>query len=369
MPRTQYNSISCENFLGRISDGEILVADAFQRGTEQVGVWTLQFKKDFIDSFIKDLPWGLIILVKKAGNAMTPWSILDGANKTRCLRDFYDNTFPDRAGNKFKDWDPDMKAAFKAKTFTVQEVKVTHHDPPGLIAEMFERLNTKVVPLSAGELTNALGWQRDIWVVEMAKTMLHWNNASWENPLIADGLDWENLQQRWEAAFGDLSTHKRLNNVSFWAGLLLSSIQRNIKYFKKNYNLQKKFLLTEKDTSDEGRLQKQTKVFNDISTMLDFIEAIDNVTLWGVRKGVPSITKVAVIWHIILSDGANEMFDMITEFYKALFGNTALRDCFKETMTSGGDNHINGTKIGRALEFINNWWQGDDVVDESPAGD
>ena len=360
MPRTQYNSISCENFLGRISDEEsgpdsVIVADAFQRGSEEKGVWNLQFKKAFIDSFIKDYPFGLIIIVKKAGNPLSPWSILDGANKTRCLRDFYDNKFPDESGNKYDDWDADMKAAFKAKTFTVQSVKVTRHDTPGVIAEMFERLNTRVVPLSAGELTNALGWQKDIWVIELARVMLHWNNTSWDDPLITSELDWGNLQQRWEEAFGDLIIHKRLNNISFWTGLILSSVESNIRYFKKKYILQKDLLLKEKVTSSEVQLQKQTKVFNDITTLLKFIEDIDDKTLWGARQGVPSITKIAVIWHIILAGENIVMFVMITRFYKAMFDDTVLRDLFKETMTAGGDNHINGTKIGRALGFINNW--------------
>ena len=365
MPRTQYSSISCENFLDRISDDEgpdsVIVADAFQRGSEEEGVWNLQFKKAFIDSFIKDYPFGLIILVKKAGNPLSPWSILDGANKARCLRDFYDNKFPDESGDKYDDWDADMKAAFKAKTFTVQEVKVTRHDDGGVIAEMFERLNTKVVRLSAGELTNALGWQKDIWVVELARVMLHWNNTSWDDPLIASELDWGNLQQRWELSFGELNIHKRLNNMSFWTGIILSSVESNIKYFKKNYNLQKNLLLKEKDTSNEEQLQKQTGVFKDISTLLDFIEEIDNITLWSVQKGVPSMTKVAVIWHIVLHTDADtdtdELFSMVTNFYKAMFGNTNLREDFKEKMTAGGDNHINGTKIGRALEFIKEWWE------------
>ena len=115
--------------------------------------------------------------------------------------------------------------------------------------------------------------------------------------------------------------------------------------------------MSEKDSSDEVKFQKQTKVYNDIAKLLDFIEEIDNRTLWGIQKGLPSSTKIAVIWHIVLNGLGNEMFEMVTQFYKAMFDNTELRENFKEKMTAGGDNHINGTKIGRALEFINEWWE------------
>jgi hypothetical protein len=355
MPRKSERAYKCEDFLAAIEEQEITIADAFQRGTEQLGVWSLAFKRAFIDSFIKDFPFGLIILVKKAGNPLSPWSILDGANKSRCLRDFRNNLFKDNNGKHFDDWEMRLQEAFKAKTFTVQEVKVTRDDPRGVIAEMFERLNTRVVPLSAGELTNALGWQKDIWPIELARTMIHWDATSWEDEMVAGALDWGNLQDRWEAVFGTLISHKRLNNLSFWTGIIISSMESNIRYFKKNYNLQKDLLLNEKETTDEVRLQKQTKVFNDITILLDFIVEIDDPTLWGVRQGIPSITKVAVIWHIILAGESEGMFEIVTQFYKAIFDNTELRDTFKEKMTAGGDNHVNGTKIGRALEFINEW--------------
>ena len=357
MPRKSEGAYKCDDFLAAISDKEILVADAFQRGTEEIGVWSLPFKRAFIDSFIKDYPFGLIILVKKAGNPLSPWSILDGANKSRCLRDFRNNLFKDENGKYFDDWEIAMQEAFKAKTFTVQEVKVTRHDPRGIIAEMFERLNTRVVPLSAGELINALGWENDIWVIELARTLLHWNNTSWENAMVESELEWGNLQHRWEEVFGGLVIHKRLNNLAFWTGIILSSMESNIRYFKKKYNIQKDLLMSEKDSSDEVKFQKQTKVYNDIAKLLDFIEEIDNRTLWGIQKGLPSSTKIAVIWHIVLNGLGNEMFEMVTQFYKAMFDNTKLRENFKEKMTAGGDNHINGTKIGRALEFINEWWE------------
>ena len=355
MPRKSERAYKCQDFLGSVEDKEITIADFFQRGDEENGVWPIEFNKAFIDSFIKDYPFGLIILVKKAGNQLAPWSILDGANKTRCLRDFRNNGFKDKDGKYFDDWELRDQEAFKAKTFTVQEVKVMRDDPPGVIAEMFERLNTRVVPLSAGELTNALGWQKDIWPIEIARTMLHWDATSWEDPMFACYLDWGDLQSRWEGVFGTLSRDKRLNNLSFWTGIIISSMESNIRYFKKDYKGLKDLLLNEKETTVEIRFQKQTKVFNDITTLLDFTAEIDNLTLWGVKQGLPSITKVAVIWHIILTGESEGMFDTVTQFYKAMFDNTELRDTYKEKMTAGGDNHVNGTKIGRALEFINKW--------------
>ena len=355
MPRKSERAYKCEDFLAAIEDKEITIADSFQRGDEENGVWSLTFKREFIDSFIKDYPFGLFILVKKAGSPLAPWSILDGANKTRCLRDFRNDGFKDKDGMFFSCWELREQEGFKAKTFTVQEVKVTRDDPPGVIAEMFERLNTRVVRLSAGELTNALGWQKDIWPIEIARTMLHSGVTSWEDPMVAGYLDWRNLQSRWEVVFGTLSLDKRLNNLSIWTGIIISSMESNIGYFKKDYSRIKDLLLNEKETTVEVRLQKQTKVFNDITTLLDFMEEINNLTLWGVKQGVPSITKVAVIWHIILTGESEGMFEIVTQFYKAMFDNTNLRDTYKKKMTAGGDNHVNGTKIGRALEFIKEW--------------
>jgi hypothetical protein len=359
MPRKSERAYKCQDFLDSVEDKEITIADDFQRGDEEKGVWSIKFKRAFIDSFSKDFPFGLIILVKKAGNQLAPWSILDGANKTRCLRDFRNNVFKDKDGKYFDDWELRQQEAFKAKTFTVQEVKVMRDDPPGLIAEMFERLNTRQVPLSAGELTNAIGWQKDIWPIEIARTMLHWDATSWEVPMFVGDLDWGSLQSRWEDVFGELSIDKRLNNLSYWTGIIISSMESDIKYFKKDYNLQKKLLLDEKISTVEVRVQKQTKVFNDINTLLDIITDVNNLTLWGVTNGVPRITKIAVIWHLILHDDIEGMFERVKEFYKAMFDNTELRESFKETITSGGDNHVNGTKIGRAIEFINGWNAGE----------
>ena len=53
MPRKSERAYKCDNFLAAIEEQEITIAASFQRGTEQLGVWPLPFKRDFIDSFIK----------------------------------------------------------------------------------------------------------------------------------------------------------------------------------------------------------------------------------------------------------------------------------------------------------------------------
>lgn len=351
MPLTEILQKACKILLYEVDDNSIKVADAFQRGDDETGVWPAWMKRDFVDSFKKGYPFGMITLVKPAGNPLQPWSILDGANRIRCLRDFKKNKFKSNKGKYFRDWNANEIAAFNERRLTVEQTKIQREDPKNIISDMFCRLNTRVMPLSNGELIKAMGWQRDIHVIELSKVWARWDDYGWDE----EDKEYDTLQFRWEELFGVIKPHKRCINLAFFTGLYLSSIYDNIELFNKSFQIQDPYLSKEVDIDDDT--EKVVKFHMHIEQFLNVMTEINDRTLFKCQKGVPALSSVSIIWDMVLRD----MFDdvdfeeKLIAFYQRLLVDSDLCDKFESIMKKGGDNHVTNSKLANAVEFINNW--------------
>ena len=174
MPITRYTTQTIQDFVQRIIGEEGMAphdrisiprSTIFNRGDDAHGVWSVKIQRDYIDSILKGYPCGMICLVRDYGNAMTSYNapslILDGANKSRALRDFLWDKFTipftvddEESPKLFSQLPESIKASFKTTQLSLCSSQI-RRDEDEAIATMFTRLNTKQVPLSQGELIKA----------------------------------------------------------------------------------------------------------------------------------------------------------------------------------------------------------------------
>jgi hypothetical protein len=352
MPHIKHTNQTAKGLFYELNEGRIKIADAFQRGDDETGVWPASMKKDFINSFVNDFPFGMITLVHDDPSG--PKSILDGANRVRCLRDFKENKFKNRDGKYYDGLTPTQKAEFENRVFQIQIVEIKRTEPKNIVAKMFTALNTRVVRLSNGELIKAMGYKEDCFCIELAKIWMKWDTHEWGE----EDKEFAELQKRWELLFGELREHKRCNNLAFFTGLFLSSIHKDIKLFKQKFQVQETKLELEFDLNETDETDRIINIHTHIEEFLDIMEKIYDSSLFKAQKGVPSLPSVSIIWYLVINDMLDDedLEEAVIEFYKQLMSNTALNFQFQGIMAKSGNNEITKSKLCRQIEFITTWY-------------
>ena len=363
MVRVHTDTQQIDNLYDKLGDTRptserIKISSDFQRGDEETGVWNRQSQRRFIDSLRKKYPVGMITLVKEHGSATSyqdPYKVLDGGNRLRAIRDYMSNKFTDQDGIYYKDLDPLTQAQLRTLHIPCQSITIERNDPPDTIANMFTRLNTTAKKLSEGELFKARGWRGNNWVIEVAKQII---GMPWESDYdsaitVQDQPFPAWIRERWISIFGPLEETKRCDNIAMLVGYILSATKSNFKLFDKRYDNLKAHLPlpgqnpTEKEVEDIcNKLDKFLSIMNNI---------YDRDIFGSLTKGMPSKSKIAHIWYTICRDTmTNNLEKKIVEFYEAYLDDSEVRKEFGEVARSG-DGWIPAAKMGRLIEFIENW--------------
>ena len=270
---------------------KIKVCGEFQRGDDETGVWGNSMKRDLISSVLNGFPIGTIMLVKPCGaDHLTNHFILDGGNRARAIRDFINGDFTlpckDKDGSKtmkkFNDLSSEIRQKFLNTNLHLLEIRVLREDPLDTIAQMFTNLNTKILPLTDGELIKAHGWQANIPIIEFAKNLI---GEPWVTKLEEDEII-DDVRENWYQTFpgggpdGTKRETKRCDNIKGMCGYILSSVYSNSGLFDKRFAKIKNYLTPENVITDE----QKDKFINDISLFISTINAIENSDKYFKRK-------------------------------------------------------------------------------------
>jgi hypothetical protein len=397
MPTISSTSETYESFVQRlnarkqnnidISEGErIKVCNDFQRGDEETGVWGLKMQQCFIDSLINGFPISSTMLIKPyIAKHNTPWCILDGGNRARCVRDFFNDEFKTKEGKLFSELSPKIKANLENMQIYIQYIRLQRDDPLDVTANIFTRINTKIVPLSQGELIKAHGWQNDIPIIELAKKIVGclWvceddddDDDNDDNDDDDDDDDDNNndegrtrmayttwtakmtsfLRKKWHNTFlggGNKSDNyetKRCDNLALACGFIVSSLGNSINLFTKEFNT----LETKLTRSNDPSKKKLDKTFRRIDLMLNIVKNIKNIKkIFKPQCGFPSKMNVFPIWGAIIKDKMTADFKKKTiVFYNSLQDNDALHEKYKFHLTSSGDSHTTASKLTQIIKLI-----------------
>jgi len=387
MPRTTYSTVTIEVFVRRLTDNtiaphervSIAKSTTFNRGNEQDGVWNLRMKADYIDSILKGYPCGQISLVRDYGNAMnnyaSPSLILDGANKSRTLRDFVIGNFSVRVLVDdveticlFTTMPEILQARFLTTTLSISLSEILRDDPPSAISTMFTRLNTKQVPLSQGELIKAFAWRKNHTIPELAKNII--GGAAW-NTHIASGLiegepypmpesiapyvgRIQQLRSNWEASgMGELSERTRLDNFALLCGMIISASRHNINCYDKRFSRLEGYL------SDDLSVEAVGDVLTSLEKFVEVMAEIYHDSVFGrVKCGMPSKKFTAYVFAPIINHSVpvqqrNVDIARMCYYFAALQVNSDALERFKDICSSGGDNHNTSSKFAQVSTEIN----------------
>jgi hypothetical protein len=351
----------------------IKIESAFQRGSEAKGVWDVRAGQLFIDSIQRGYPPGIIMLVRSE-DAPEPWKVLDGGNRLRALRAFLDNDFQDLDGRKFQSddaWDgrvldPEERADFKAHEVAVQEITVGRGES-NAVCEMFIRINTTGKPLKDGETFKGLGWNKDYWVLEMAKAMIgpsgeygwtdhNFNDSDHASYGTAPQYTLAAVRAKWEEAIGTISERPRYQSFAMAIGFIVSAHLGDFSKFSSRF----------RDTSDDVReagptvsaaeLQNVLRRLHRFADVLSKINKRDPFVKEALRKkstkGFLPKLKAAPIWKRICNDALTPTDEQkIIDFYNSPSSEEKLLHGFLE-VGKGSNSDTSAPRIERIISFI-----------------
>ena len=390
MPRTTYETQSIQQYVDRINGREgmaphekisIKLSTIFNRGDEENGVWPIKMKRSYIDSVLNGMPCGQISLVRDYGNARNqfaaPSLILDGANKSRTLRDFVIDKFSipytfgedDQRFVLFSELPERVKALFLASSISISKTELMRDDPADTIANMFTRLNTQQISLSHGELIKAYSWRKNHQIPEIAKHLIggpwqtHITHGLTEgepyerDPVIAQNLDLINtVKIRWaDSPLGELGERNRLENLAFVCGMIIASVQQDIGYYDKRFSKLQSHL------DDVLTFNQVRKALEDILKFIDIMNVCYHDTVLGKRnKGMPSRTFTIHIYNIIV-DPTKTAQELSRDIIKYKFYFRSIRHDFeglkrfKFLCSGGGNNEVGENKFNLVRQEIENY--------------
>ena len=390
MPRTRYLQQTIREFIDRINSVEgiapqdtisISLSTVFNRGNEENGVWSRNMKRDYINSIFSGFPCGQICLVRDYGNAMNGYSspslILDGANKSRALRDFIADRFTIPYGPEgqevntlFSSLPEDVKANFMATQLSISRTEVTRNDPTSSIATMFTRLNTRQVPLSQGELIKAYSWLKNLTIPELAKHII--GGEMWA-PHISQGLTQgepynrcsainNNMHQitalktQWaNSPLGELGERARLDNIALLCGMIIAIQQNNIYYYDKRFDR------LEEHLGAELNAQQVRNIIEDLSLFVSVMTNCYHNSIFGsTQKGMPSKKFTVYIMEPIVNSDLTDTernleLNRLSTYFTYIRSDLNALTRFRQICSSGGNNEVAQSKFAMVRQEVNDY--------------
>jgi hypothetical protein len=341
---------------------EIAISSDFQRGDEETGVWSLEAKREYINSLEKNYPTGLISIVKPhvSTHGSISYKVIDGGNRTRTIRDFFSNKFtidglffgPYNEDDEFEGETIGVsrRANLKAKCIAFQTIRLERNDPPTTISVMFTRLNTRSVPLSHGELIKAHGWQKDKPIIEMAKFFI---GNGWTTSYIDNHVNY--LRNEWINTFCEgkpksLKETKRCDSMAMMCGYIVSAITGDFNTFDKRYNK----ISTHLDiliTPENFQL-----VTTKLACFIGIMKEIYIRDIFGsITKGLPSRKFIAPVWYKICDGTMDNRFKgKIKVFFKTMVEDVELKARYVAIRDGGSNGETTIGKMGKIIDLIEN---------------
>ena len=361
MVRTDTKTETVKNLYQRNTDKDwkdsgngIQVKSDFQRGDEETGVWSLDFRQSFVDSIQRGYPSGILTFVKdyKCATAyQNPWSVLDGGNRMRAIRDYIEDKFVDLNNKKYSQLTEQERAEFNTILIPCQEITIERNDPDNTISDMFIRLNTKTNPLRSGELFKAHGHRGDVWQIEMAKDLVGdcWTSSYDDNVKVNQVIDIAAIRESWSETFGKLGETSRCDNLAMIIGYIVSASTGNFTLFDKRYsNLYSHLSSDTTPTHDE-----LIAIYGKLWLFLDTISHINDLSIFGrIVKGAPPQTKIAPVWKKICEGTftTSDRTKMIT-FYNSISDNIVHKKQYFD-LFKGSNSETGSARIQKIIDFI-----------------
>lgn len=355
------------NLEGDVDFGEkIVISSEFQRGDEETGVWSLEAKREYINSLENNYPTGLISIVKPhistcGSNRSLSYNVIDGGNRTRTIRDFFNNKFTIDGlffgsyyeEDKFEGETISItrREALKAKCIAFQTIRLERNDPPTTISEMFTRLNTRSVPLSSGELIKSHGWLKNKNIIEIAKFFI---SNGWETSYDNDLVSY--IRNQWVDVFCDgdpsiLKEGKRCDNMAMMCGYIVSAITGDFNTFDKRYNKIKNHLEIVITPAHIQTITTKLAMFLNIMKGTFIRDVFGQVT-----QGMPSRKTVAPVWYKICDGTLSPQFqDKMKRFFKSMVEDVDLRTKYVAIRDGGSNGETTIGKMGKIIDMIENW--------------
>jgi len=350
-----------------VDSGELIeISSDFQRGDEETGVWSIEAKRKYIVSLMRNYPSGLISIVKAHISKLKsmPSKVLDGGNRVRAIRDFMNNKFFIEDGLYFGSDDPKnpfegenigvrKREAFRHTCIAFQKITIERNDPPTTISDMFTCLNTSSVALKPGELIKSHGWLKDKPIIEMAKQFI---GDTWETEYNNEFISL--MRNVWIKVFCDgdplkLKEGKRCDSLAMICGYIVSSITGDFKTFDRRYDSIKEYL-------DIKLTNYHVLLFsNKLTDFLDIMGEVYIRDIFGkLTHGIPARNYVAPIWYSLCRDddvATPEFKAKIKRFFKAMVDDTNLRNKYFSERDAGSNGETTIGKMGKIESMIKEW--------------
>lgn len=152
---TQPYDLGLKSISGDITSGRIKLAIVYQRKY----VWDLPKASRLIESILLNVP---IPVCYFAEDEEGVYEVIDGLQRLQTIKNYFDNGFAltgipvmtELEGKKFQDLDPRDQRRLENRT--IRCIVITADSHPDIKFDVFERLNTGAVALTAQELRNSV---------------------------------------------------------------------------------------------------------------------------------------------------------------------------------------------------------------------
>jgi hypothetical protein len=351
MVRSETTTPNTLSIIRDLEERRISISSDFQRGDEETGVWSEKMNITFIDSRMKGYGIGLITFVRYVDEEI--WSVLDGGNRCRALRDFYNGVFK-WDGKKYDELSGDERGKLDYMTMPCEKLTIEPGDPPDTIAEMFTRLNTSSKTLSAGELCKAHGYRRNILEIEVAKKIV--GGDAWTNSSVTDARI-DAIRVRWVSIMGEITEGNRCESLKTIIGYIMSAILKKLKVFSPT-DAYKKWkndftIIGDFSNMDDTANEKIDKIVEKFNSFLENIESMSESARDFIfkkkSKGFTRTVYISHIWFNVINENIQQ--EDIVEFYNYMAVKPNIQIKFISIM-SAKDNHPTTAKMTKLALLI-----------------
>jgi hypothetical protein len=297
--RTIHYQTTVRSFLFEIDSSIIVIDPDWQRGD----VWTLEQRQCLIDSMIKGMPFGSLMVWVNDGKKV----MVDGKQRTTTISKFVNNQFKTEDDRTFSEI-PSAEQHSLMDTYI--HILMIDNASEEQIVEMFDRINSGK-QLSDGE---RIASQKDVSDI-VAKV--------YDTIIDNSGV----LANEWELVFGKVKERKRKNEFTNTVPLLMSSIYGVSAYTTSYTMLKKKGLNSVVSIEQYDRFLQEVRSYLDLITYIRF--QLEDLNLFKGSGGVVPLGKVSPIWCsiVLLSNNdqiisninnLDDLMEMWKQFYSIL---------------------------------------------------
>jgi len=268
-------------------------------------VWTIEQKRQLIDSMKKRLPFGMITVIDYNGETY----VIDGKQRTTTIVSFMCNEFTDTQGNNWIHWSAEERGLAGRTPIAVQEVELEEGEGMADIVELFRRINTQSKQLTTGQLLASC----------MSEETMIFMEKVFMNP-ITEGEPWSGditaFRERWSGCFckGDYCIKgggKSRGEITFLAGMVIPLLTGNSAAITTSFTI-----MYENGLRDVVTDEMRSKFFVKMNKLLSICE--EGYALGYFKKspkGFPTYGEISAFIHLVnVADGETALQEECAQF-------------------------------------------------------